>query len=103
VNRHHSYSILVQAVCDDELLFRDVYVGQPGSMGDARMFERSPLSDNLLSNPHLILDEHLLGDGAYLLTKHVSVIFDVTVCYGNLHCCVNALVLFTLGPCALHR
>ena len=31
-NSHRDYSILVQAVCADRLLFRDVYVGQPGSV-----------------------------------------------------------------------
>lgn len=43
VNRHHNYSILVQAVCDDKMLYRDVYCGNPGAIGDVRNFENSDL------------------------------------------------------------
>ncbi|XP_026288977.2 putative nuclease HARBI1 [Frankliniella occidentalis] len=32
VNRHHSHSVLTQAVVDDQLLIRDLYVGEPGSL-----------------------------------------------------------------------
>ena len=66
VNRHDQYSMLVQAVCDDKLLYQDVYVGEAGSIGDARNFERSPLSSNLLTSPDMLSDdEHIIGDGAY--------------------------------------
>ncbi|KAK3920911.1 Protein ANTAGONIST OF LIKE HETEROCHROMATIN PROTEIN 1 [Frankliniella fusca] len=58
VNRHHSYSILVQAVC----------------IGDSRNFDRSPLSKNLLTCPELLSDgEHIIADGAYTLTDKVLV------------------------------
>ncbi|KAK3909953.1 Putative nuclease [Frankliniella fusca] len=77
VNRHHSHSILSQAVVDDQLLVRDLYVGEPGSIHDSRMFRRSSLSSNLLENPGLLApDEHLLGDGAYILTDKVMVPYD---------------------------
>ncbi|KAK3907159.1 Putative nuclease [Frankliniella fusca] len=76
-NRHHSYSILSQAVVDDQLLVRDLYVGEPGSLHDSRMFRRSPLSSNLLENPALLApDEHILGDGAYILTDKVIIPYD---------------------------
>lgn len=72
VNRHHEYSILVQAVCDNKLLYRDIYVGQPGSVGDARNFQRSPLSNNLLMREDMLLPgEHILADGAYTTTDKV--------------------------------
>ncbi|KAK3913133.1 Protein ANTAGONIST OF LIKE HETEROCHROMATIN PROTEIN 1 [Frankliniella fusca] len=32
VNRHHTYSLLAQAVCDDKMLYRDVYAGEQGSV-----------------------------------------------------------------------
>lgn len=75
VTRHHNYAIILQAVCDHNLLYRDVYYGQPGSVGDLRTFERSPLHETLLRCPYVMDDdEHILGDGAYPLTKHVSLV-----------------------------
>lgn len=72
VNRHHSHSILVQAVVDHRLLVRDLYVGEPGSFTDARVFRRSPLRRNLLGNADMLNeDEHILGDGGYALTDKV--------------------------------
>lgn len=76
INRHHSYSILAQVVSDDNLLVRDVYVGEPGSVGDARCFSRSPLFRNLTSRLDMMSDdEHLLGDGAYPISNRVRTLF----------------------------
>jgi hypothetical protein len=71
-NRFQTYSILVQAVVDHNLLVRDVYVGEPGSMHDRRVFRRSRLCEDILRGERLGDDEHLLGDGAYLLSNFVS-------------------------------
>lgn len=72
VNRHHQHSVMVQAVCDHKLLYRDIYVGEAGCVGDRRMFERSELSNNLLLRDDMLHeDEHILGDGAYPLLNHV--------------------------------
>ena len=72
VNRHHSHSILAQVVSDDRLLVRDLYAGEPGSMHDSRVFRRSPLCTSLLTNPNMLADDdHLLGDGAYIITDKV--------------------------------
>ncbi|KAK3929359.1 Protein ANTAGONIST OF LIKE HETEROCHROMATIN PROTEIN 1 [Frankliniella fusca] len=69
INRFKKYSILLQAVCDNEGVFRDIFVGQPGSIHDSRMYKRSPLSQNLLHNAEMLSPgEHILGDGAYTLT-----------------------------------
>lgn len=82
VNRHHSYSILVQAVCDHRLLYRDVYVGEPGSIGDVRNFDRSPLSRNLLTNQGLLSHgEHVIGDGAYRCNDMVCLCRLSTICH----------------------
>ena len=63
VDRHDDYSILVQAVADVHLLHRDVHIVQPGSVGDNRTYDPSPLSGNLLRRTDLLgEDEHLLGD-----------------------------------------
>ena len=73
VNYHERYSILVQAICDNKILYRDIYVGEPGSIGDARNFRRSPISNNLLLREDMLSDgEHILADGAYTLSDKVS-------------------------------
>ncbi|XP_026292673.1 uncharacterized protein LOC113217048 [Frankliniella occidentalis] len=71
INRHHEYSVIVHAVCDHNLLFRDIYVGEPGGVGDARTFQRSPLFQTMVTRPELMDDKHLLGDGAYPLLSQV--------------------------------
>lgn len=76
INRHDQYSIIVQAVCDHNLLYRDVYIGGPGCIGDVRNFDNSPLSNNLLLRDDMLSpDEHILGDGAYILTDKASPIY----------------------------
>lgn len=42
VNRHHDYSITLQGVCDDRMVFMDVNEGQPGAVGDVATFKASP-------------------------------------------------------------
>lgn len=72
VNRHHDHAITLQGTCDETLLFRDIYVGQPASVHDSRVFRRSPLCKRLLEDRTLLTEEeHILGDGAYILTNRV--------------------------------
>ncbi|XP_034231503.1 protein ANTAGONIST OF LIKE HETEROCHROMATIN PROTEIN 1-like [Thrips palmi] len=74
VNRFGTFSIALQGVCDDTLLFRDIYVGESGKQHDSRVFRRSPLSALLLedaNNTYLSPDQYILGDGAYILTDQV--------------------------------
>ncbi|KAE8745041.1 hypothetical protein FOCC_FOCC008353 [Frankliniella occidentalis] len=75
-NRYRSYSINVQAVVDNTLLVRDLVVGEVGSMHDARVFRRSALHHDLLEGTRLDPDEHLVGDGAYVLTDFMMIPFD---------------------------
>ena len=42
-NRKGWYSVILQAVVDDKYLFRDVMVGWPGSVHDARVLSKSQL------------------------------------------------------------
>ncbi|KAE8743753.1 hypothetical protein FOCC_FOCC009628 [Frankliniella occidentalis] len=72
VNRHHDYAVSLQGVVDPALVFRDIYVGEPGSLHDSRVFRRSPLSRRLLEDDTLLdQDQHILGDSAYILTDKV--------------------------------
>ena len=72
-DHHQDHSIILQAVADETLVFRDVYAGEAGSTHDSRVFRRSPLSSALLEIPHNYCadNEHILGDGAYCLQDKV--------------------------------
>ncbi|XP_052126590.1 uncharacterized protein LOC127750079 [Frankliniella occidentalis] len=79
VNRHHKYSINVQAVVDHKLQVRQLHVGEAGSMNDARVFRKSQLYQDLIGNEHGLVinrDEHLVGDGAYTLTDFMMKPFE---------------------------
>lgn len=62
-NRHHQTSLTVQAICDADKRFIDVFTGTPGKIHDARVFKLSPISNTL----QRICEGrfHILGDGAY--------------------------------------
>lgn len=77
-NRKGWYSMVVQAVVDHEYLFRDICVGWPGSVHDARIFANSLLfqritQDGLLSNGSPLtasgcqIPVCIIGDSAYPL------------------------------------
>ena len=72
------YSVLVQAVVDHDYLFRDLCVGWPGSVHDARVLANSTLFKNTTSGELLQGEEvqiiagqalrmYLIGDSAYPL------------------------------------
>jgi len=70
VNRKGFHSVVLQAVCDSDLYFTDVYVGWPGSVHDARVYRNSPLCESLETDPERLCPNglFLLGDAAYPLT-----------------------------------
>ncbi|KAE8749575.1 hypothetical protein FOCC_FOCC003563 [Frankliniella occidentalis] len=75
-NYHHGYSIKVQAVVDDRLLVRDAYIGEVGSLHDARVFRRSPLCRNILMRYDMFSPgEHIIADSAYMLLNRVLIPF----------------------------
>lgn len=75
-NRKGWYSIVLQAVVDHDYLFRDTYVGWPGSVHDARILANSTLFRKASSGGMLQGDTvhihgcdvpiFLIGDSAYL-------------------------------------
>ena len=81
-NRKGWYSIILQAVVNHEYLFRDINVGWPGSVHDARVFVNSQLYNRIQNNK--ILDSSsidisgtkilpfLVGDSAYPLSSWLN-------------------------------
>ncbi|XP_025115041.1 putative nuclease HARBI1 isoform X2 [Pomacea canaliculata] len=74
VNGTGNTSIQLQVVCNQRLLFLDVYTGWPGSVHDAQVFCSSTLGRKLDRNG-LPRRFHLLGDSAYPLTNYLMVPF----------------------------
>ena len=76
-DRHHRYSIIMQAVVGKNLSFLDTAIGYPGSMHDARVLRSSDLfhkaqNGEILTEPlatvnGVQIQPLLLGDGAYPL------------------------------------
>ena len=72
--REKKYGVKVQVVSDHRRLVRDLYVGQPASVHDSRVFRNSPLAQNLFSRNDLMhADQHILGDSAYVNTDKVRI------------------------------
>lgn len=76
VNRKGYPSVLLQGICDSRKLFLDVYAGEPGSIHDARLFQKSDFYQRL-RNREIVFpnDTHLVGDLAYPLSKNLLVGF----------------------------
>lgn len=56
-NRKHSYSINLQAVVNADMMFIDVYCGQPGSLHDSRVFRKSDLYKKATENVNVFFPE----------------------------------------------
>ena len=80
-SRKQQYAIQIQAVCDNELLIRNITVGYPGSAHDARVFANSPIG----MHPQRFLShaEWLAADSAYKLTETVLTPFRDNSTFGN--------------------
>jgi hypothetical protein len=73
LSRKKQWSIKAQIICDYKLRIRNLVVGYPGSVHDARIFKNCPI----YTSPDRYFDsqEYLLGDSAYQLTKTVMTPF----------------------------
>lgn len=82
-DRKKNYSVSIQAVCDSKMKFLDLYIGEPGSLHDSRVFRRSDLYLKVLENENRMFPRNtfLIGDSAYVLKKWLIVPFKN---YGNL-------------------
>jgi len=76
INRKGFHSLQLQAVCDGNLMFVDVYCGWPGSVHDARLLRVSPLAINAEINDTEIFNGcYVIGDQAYPLKTWLMVPF----------------------------
>ncbi|XP_022520223.1 putative nuclease HARBI1 [Astyanax mexicanus] len=62
LNRKLFHSVQLQAICDHQGKFLDIFVGYPGSVHDARILKNSPLYKEALYPP---AGRCILGDGGY--------------------------------------
>ncbi|CAN7943555.1 unnamed protein product, partial [Ixodes hexagonus] len=69
-NRHEKKSYLVQAICDSDRKFLDIFLGHTGKTHDAQAFRRSFELDDL---PLICEGDkfHILGDAAYPLREYL--------------------------------
>ncbi|KAK9743659.1 DDE superfamily endonuclease [Popillia japonica] len=79
-NRHDIPSITLQAICDADKKFIDIFTGASGKIHDARVFKLFPIRDKL----PIICGEryHILGDSAYPLREYLLTPYRD---YGNLN------------------
>lgn len=68
------YAVL-QIVVDDNMIFRDILVGWPGSVHDARVLRNSSLSATAATK--IPGNTHLLGDGGYPLKRFSSPSYNI--------------------------
>ncbi|XP_067138433.1 putative nuclease HARBI1 [Centruroides vittatus] len=73
INRKNFHSLILQAVCNHNLVFTDCYCGFPGSVHDARVFRNSEVIQKL--NDSSLSDYHIVGDAAYPLMVSLMVPF----------------------------
>lgn len=75
VNRKGRPSIILQGVCNHQCIFIDCFAGFPGSVHDARVFQKSGMAEICRQNKNFPNDSHLIGDSAYPLGRHILVPF----------------------------
>ncbi|XP_011858935.1 PREDICTED: putative nuclease HARBI1 isoform X2 [Vollenhovia emeryi] len=65
--RKLQYAVVLQAICDTDLIFIDCFTGYPGSVGDYRIFRNSDLYREVQRDlPAFFPDgEYIVGDKAY--------------------------------------
>ncbi|XP_030764836.1 putative nuclease HARBI1 [Sitophilus oryzae] len=68
LNRKKFYSIQFQVVCDSKKRIRDIFIGFPGSVHDARVFSNSPLYQSLNQKCG---EKVILADSAYPCLRNI--------------------------------
>ncbi|XP_017469591.1 PREDICTED: uncharacterized protein LOC108361483 [Rhagoletis zephyria] len=68
IDRKGNITLTMQAICDENKKFINIFVGFPGSSHDSWVFQNSPIYQKLSS---YCGDYYLLGDSAYPCTQYV--------------------------------
>ncbi|KAK3920737.1 Putative nuclease [Frankliniella fusca] len=95
VDKNHDYSMNVMIVSNHRRIIIDIYIGQPGSVHDTRVFRRSPLAHALFTRPELLgPNQNLIGDGGYTCTSKMLVPYT-----NNGHMAETLLFNFKISQC----
>ena len=80
IKRKGFHSVILQAVCDHQLLFTNCFVGWPGSVHDARVFRNSQIFQAAQTRYSTLfpMNSYLVGDAAYPLSRFVLTPFRDT-------------------------
>ncbi|XP_054743410.1 uncharacterized protein LOC129248028 [Anastrepha obliqua] len=71
-DRKRKHSVQMQAICDSQFRFLDVFIGYPGSCHDANVWRSSPVFNGITSGQlQLAPGAIILGDSAYPISKSV--------------------------------
>ncbi|KAL7631682.1 UNVERIFIED_CONTAM: hypothetical protein RMT77_018006 [Armadillidium vulgare] len=73
--RKNKYDVNCMAVCNAQKLFIYLYIGDPGSYHDSRVWRRSSLGHRILENENYLTPFHLIWDKAFPLNKSLIVPF----------------------------
>ncbi|KAI4464144.1 hypothetical protein MML48_4g00017247 [Holotrichia oblita] len=67
-NRKGYHSVVLQAICDHDMCFTDVYAGEAGSVHDYTLFKKSDIYQGIQNSSILFFDDNnLIEDLAYKL------------------------------------
>ena len=79
ISRKRFHSIILQAVCDSEMILTDAFCGYPGRCHDARVFHNSPIYDEVSANRDNFFpgNSHLIGGSAYPLLAWLLTPFKI--------------------------
>lgn len=67
VNQNSGHSVILQGIATADLLFTDLYIGEPGSLSNTEVLKRSPLFSKAETNRALIFPNRkcLVGDSSF--------------------------------------
>ena len=82
INRKQFPSLVLQACCDHNMKFTDCFIGYPGSVHDARVFENSDLHERTSSDTISMVSNglYIVADSAYKLEPYMMTPFKDNGC-----------------------
>ncbi|XP_071378239.1 putative nuclease HARBI1 [Centroberyx affinis] len=102
LNRKLFHSVQLQAICDHNGMFMDIFTGYPGSVHDSRVLKNSPLYTQQLYPPEGF---YILGDGGYpclsvpiaLITYKEPVCLAVSRRFNHHHAKARSIIELSFG------